>query len=563
MVQRRYITLLLVLAIFLGSVYAAAQIGVDFGGVNVKEVTIQAQGYSIRGTLYTPNGVSGKVPAFVLAHGVSNAKETLGGPALELARNGYVALTIDEKGHGESDTGIGVTDSTLGLGSAVTYLASLPDVDANRIGVAGHSMGAGAVRATVSQNPTIAATILIGGGQSDSTAYAPMNETRPRNLLFIVGRNDVLFNVTSLYAYLRPVFGTNGAISPGTTYGEFGDGTARRLVLLETIHLLEPVDPKTAEEVVSWANSALKPQFSYPLDVKAQTYLLRESLMAVALVAFTASIIPLSQILNGVIPGGVGEATTVRNRFLRERRVLLLWSLLGLVLYLPGMLLGTFVPFPPLLFGASMAWWLLACGVIGLLILAFMAWRRPKGSVSILGYFREAFKIRDIVLSVLLFCLLYAMAYASSNILGEKLRLLVPIFVPLTSSRASVFPLFIPFYLIYFAAESLYLHVYRGRQTAGSTAGNMIRTLLLKLAPYFALLALQYLPMFAANYRLISGSLGFFIEFIWAIVPLLAISTFASWWLYRHTGRIWAGVLLNALLFAWVSSGLFPFTAFG
>ena len=378
MVQRRYITLLLVLAIFLGSVYAAAQIGVDFGGVNVKEVTIQAQGYSVRGTLYTPNGVSGKVPAFALAHGVSNAKETLGGLALELARNGYVALTIDEKGHGESDTGIGVTDLTLGLGSAVTYLASLPDVDANRIGVAGHSMGAGAVRETVSQNPAIAATILIGGGQSDSTTYAPMNETRPRNLLFIVGRNDVLFNVTSLDAYLRPVFGTNGAISPGTTYGEFGDGTARRLVLLETIHLLEPVDPKTAEEVISWANSAMTPQFSYPLNVKAQTYLLREGLMAVALVAFTASIIPLSQILNGVIPGGVGEATTVRHRFLRERRVLILWSLLGLLLYLPGMLLGTFIPFPPLLFGASMAWWLLVSGVIGLLILAFMAWRKPK-----------------------------------------------------------------------------------------------------------------------------------------------------------------------------------------
>ena len=90
----------------------------------------------------------------------------------------------------------------------------------------------------------------------------------------------------------------------------------------------------------------------------------------------------------------------------------------------------------------------------------------------------------------------------------------------------------------------------------------MIRTLFLKLAPYLALLTIQYLPMFAANYRLIPGYLGFFIEFIWAIVPLLAISTFSSWWLYRHTGRIWAGVVLNTLLFAWASAGLFPFTAF-
>jgi hypothetical protein len=93
-------------------------------------------------------------------------------------------------------------------------------------------------------------------------------------------------------------------------------------------------------------------------------------------------------------------------------------------------------------------------------------------------------------------------------------------------------------------------------------AGNAARTVLLKLAPYLALLAVQYLPMFLADYKLISGQLGFFIEFIWAIVPLLMISTFVSWWYYRHTGRIWAGVVMNTLLFAWVCAGLFPFTAF-
>jgi dienelactone hydrolase len=562
MVQHRYLALLILLSIFFGSVYIATQIGHDFGGVSIKEVIIQAQGYTVRGTLYTPYGVSSKLPAFALAHGISNAKETLGGLALELARNGYMALTVDEKGHGESDIGIGVTDSTLGLGSAVTYLTSLPNVDAKRIGVAGHSIGAGAVRATVSQNHQIMATVLIGGGQSDSTIYTPMNETQPKNLLFVVGRNDVLFNLTSLDAYLRPVFGAVDAISPGNTYGEFGDGTARRLVLLETIHLLEPVDPMTVKEVVSWANSALKPDVSYPLGMKAQTYLLREGSMAVALVAFIASIIPLSQILNGLLPGGVGEHTVVRHRFLRERRVLLLWSILGLVLYLPGMFLGALVPFPPLLFGASMAWWLLATGIIGLLILVVMAWRKPKGSVRILGYFRESFKIRDITIGVLLLCLLYAFSYASSTLFGEKLRLLIPIFNPLIAGRAEMFPLFIPFYLVYFIMEGLYLHVYRDRQTAGSTAGNLTRTMLLKLSPYFALLTLQYLPMFMMNYRLISGFFGFYIEFIWAIVSLLAISTFASWWLYRYTGRIWVGVVLNTLLFAWVSAGLFPFSAF-
>jgi hypothetical protein len=145
---------------------------------------------------------------------------------------------------------------------------------------------------------------------------------------------------------------------------------------------------------------------------------------------------------------------------------------------------------------------------------------------------------------------------------GEKLRFIVPIFPPLIANRAQILPLFIPFYLIYFAVESLYLYVYRERQMAGSVAGNLMRTILLKLTPYLAILTVQYLPMYVANYRLLPSSIGFFIEFIWAILPLLLISTFTSWWLYRYTGRIWAGIVLNTLLFAWASAGLFPFTAF-
>jgi len=560
MVQRRYLTLLVILGIFFGSVYWASLINTDFGGVKVTEVTIPAQGYTIRGTLYTPKNMTGKAPAFALAHGISNAKEVLSGIALELARNGYVALTIDEKGHGESDAGFGVTDPTLGLGSAVAYLTTLPCVNSNLIGVCGHSMGAGAVRATVSSNPSIAATVLIGGGQGDS-GYTPMDATHPRNLLFIVGRNDVLFDTKSLDAYLRPVFGTSDQIVPGKVYGEFSNGTARELMVLEAIHLVEPIDHATVNEVVTWANSALRADV-YSSTVKAQTYLIREALMVVALFAFVASIIPISQVVNGLLPGGVGEPVSVRNRFLRERRVLIQWSLLGLVLYLPAMFLGTIIQFPPLLFGASMAWWLLTTGLVGFALFFVMSWRRPKGNVNAFGYLRESFRLRDAVLGAVIMCALYGVAYSSASFFGEKIRFIVPIFTPLIQSRAIVFPLFIPFYLVYFAAEGLYLHVYRERQMAGSTRSNMARTLMLKLAPYLALLTIQYLPMFVANYKLIPGTLGFFIEFIWAIVPLLAISTFSSWWLYRYTGRVWAGIILTTLLFAWASAGLFPFTAF-
>jgi dienelactone hydrolase len=561
MIQRRYLTLIIVLTIFSGSAYYASQFGNDFGGVSVQTVTIEGSGYDISGVLYTPKILTGKFPAFALAHGVSNSKEVLSGVALELAKNGYVALTIDEKGHGESDSGLGVSDPTLGLGSAVTYLKSLPYVDFNRIGVAGHSMGAGSVRAVISSNLDIAETILIGGGQGDDV-YKPMNKTQPRNLLFIVGKNDVLFDLKSLDTYLRPVFGTMNSIAPGTVYGWFGNGTARKLVVLDTIHLLEPIDPATVHEIVEWANSVLYPEVSYPLTVKTQTYLFREGLMLISLISFVALIIPLSQVLNHLLPGSLVDAMQVRHRFLRERRVLLLWSLLGLLLFLPTMFLGVIIPFPPLIFGASMAWWFLMTGIAGLIILAIIVKRQFGGNMKIWGHLIGSFRVRDAALGVVIATILYALAHALVAMFGEKLRFIVPIFPPLIANRAQILPLFIPFYLIYFAVESLYLHVYRERQMAGSAAGNLMRTILLKLTPYLAILTVQYLPMYVANYRLLPSSIGFFIEFIWAILPLLLISTFTSWWLYRYTGRIWAGIVLNTLLFAWASAGLFPFTAF-
>jgi len=546
--------------IFLGSAYAASALDDDFGTIRVREVSILGPGYKIAGKIYIPASISDPTPAFALGHGVSNGKEVLSGEALELARNGYIALTVDLKGHGETDAGIGITDLTLGLSSAVTYLSTRPYVDPTRIGIIGHSMGAGAASAAASSGRDIAALVLIGGGIS-STSYPDMTTTQPSNLLVIVGRNDVLFNVTSLESQLMPVFGSPNPVVPESIYGEFGDGSARKLVVTEAVHLTEPVDPATASEIVAWANSALYPMVSYPMPVRAQTYLLRDVLSAVSLLALIGLIVPVAQVFNGFLPGGLGEPPSVSRRFLRERTVLLSVGLLGLVLFLPAMLLGNIIGFPTLVFGSSLAWWLLVTGFCMLMILPLLA-ERQSGEVGIIRYLRDSFRVRDVGIAVFVFASIYAMTYLSYTLFHQKPSLIVPIFQPLVPARLGVFPLFLPFFAVYFLAEGLFLHVYRGRQRAGSTAGNLTRTLSLRLAPYLLLLAAQYVPIFIADYRLLPGYSGFFVEFLWLIVPLLAASVFVSWALYRYTGRIWCGMVLNTLLFAWASAGLFPFSGF-
>ncbi|TET73079.1 hypothetical protein E3J39_00925 [Candidatus Bathyarchaeota archaeon] len=96
-----------------------------------------------------------------------------------------------------------------------------------------------------------------------------------------------------------------------------------------------------------------------------------------------------------------------------------------------------------------------------------------------------------------------------------------------------------------------------------SSSKETVSGIALKLIPYLAVLGIQYVPMYTLNLRLFPGLLGFFLEFIWAIMPLFAISTAFSWWFHRVTSRIGAGAIFNSLLIAWASASLFPFGTLG
>lgn len=561
--QKNYLVLIVLLMIFFGAIYAASRLDADFGHVKMEEVRIPATGYEMSGLLYIPSEArpDRTRPAVVLAHGISNAKETLSGIALELSRRGVVALTVDLSGHGDSGGSLSSGDQSLGLIDAVNFVKSEPYVDHSLIGVIGHSLGAGAARKTAHEDDSVVVTVFIGGGvgeRGEDSSYGTLSPTFPKNLLMAVGEQDILFDLQELDASLRQVFGTAEQITIGRLYGSFASMDARELFVTPTIHLLEPISPALVSEVVDWVSCA----FASSLPDTGRlglNYLYREAALAVSLIAFVGLIAPLSRIVEAWFGERIEERPTVRHRFLRERSSLLIWGGLGLTLFLPAMFAGAIVAFPPLVFGSSMAWWLSMTGAFGLLVLKIMADRQPNGNVNIKEVLRGSFKAGDLVLSAVVFVILYSLTWFCEALFTEKLKMIVPIFGSLSLDRLQVLPLFIPFYLVYFTADGLYLHVYRDRQAAGSMAGNLMRVSGLKIAPYLGLLLVQYIPMFASNFRLIPGFIGFFVEFLWAILPLFLVSIFSSWWLYRLTGRIGFGAMFNSLLFAWVSAGLFPF----
>ena len=143
-----------------------------------QDIEFDAEGVTLRGWLYLPEGISGPVPAIVMAHGFSAVKEMyLDGFAEAFAAGGLAALVFDNRNFGASDgeprQEIDPWAQVRDYRHAITYAQTRPEVDADRIGVWGSSYSGGHVlvlgaidkrcKCVVAQAPLSAASAISSG----------------------------------------------------------------------------------------------------------------------------------------------------------------------------------------------------------------------------------------------------------------------------------------------------------------------------------------------------------------------------------------------------------------
>jgi len=570
--------IVVLVSIYLSGIGAALLCDTDFGNLDVKMISIPDKGKRISGLLYRPIDATSQnpLPAVVLVHGISGSKQMMSGIALELARHGLVALAIDLVGHGNSEGVFGgdATDPTLGTLAAVGYLEAQPYVNGSLIGLVGHSLGAGAIRATAVAHENIAASVYIAGGLGSmvaGSAYGVLNSTFPKNLLIAVGKYDVLFEMDQLKRAIEPVFEGPQEIAPCFLYGNFSTQTARKLITPPTTHLFEPMDPSIVSEIVLWMNNALRTTGSRPgpfLSIEPN-YVYREAAIFVSLVSFVGLIFSISSVIFDLYPPLVQKAKTETNYGILEVwKTLIIWGSLGLVLLLPMFLVGSLIPIPPLIFGSSFAWWLLAVAIVGLLLILLALPKISTVRLTLRPAVSKSLNHMSVVTAVGIFVLLYSITYLVENVSLMDLRMFViPVFnnlVPVT--RIPMFLVFVPFFGVYFFVEGLYFHEFHtsSGQKSGlkSQAVELMKTIGAKIFPYAALLGVNYFPTVWLNIRPLPTFIGFLVEFFWGVMPLFIISIACSWWFYRKTSNIGTGAILNALLFAWSAAATFPFGAF-
>jgi pimeloyl-ACP methyl ester carboxylesterase len=580
--RQAVIAFVVCLLIMVGAVVVASLVQRDFGNVEVKNVTYpNFNDIQIRAKLLKPVEATqdNPMPGAVYIHGYQNNRETGDAYCIELARRGFVVLNIDAIGRGNSglpnDPGDADFDETYGGRTSLAYLRSLPFVDADAVGMMGHSLGAEMAYTVALEAPGVNALAISGFAYNLAAS-----ETRPRNMLMIIGRwdeyrermtgTDDIEKEWMRTPETRQVFPVEDP-QLGVTYGDFAEGTARRVFVPRTIHIQESHSRAAIAEALEWMKHALQPQEKYWKDAHSQIWPLKEWATLVAMLACFASLLPLGLILLRTrffqaLRGSVsGDYACTGKTYLKYATLngLLMWLYLPLIFVLFGLHVYV-VPIDglfPMMMVNGTVWWFVWINVIGYLL--FRRWFRRQENGPTLAELGVAWDRALAGKTILLAALLFAFAYLSEHLLESlfivDFRFIFPFASDLTPYRVLMFLLYLPFILLGFVLLGVFLHGQLRRPMRESRLRTFfswsLANVLTLTVPLVVFLMFQYVPLFVAGVIPFVGPGGMLASFtmnLFHIIGVLVMVTPISTWFYQLTGKIYLGAFVNAAIVTWM-----------
>jgi dipeptidyl aminopeptidase/acylaminoacyl peptidase len=134
-----------------------------------KAIAFYSEGVRLVGDVFYPEGLrpSERRAGVVLCHGYTGVKDLyLPDNARVLNEAGYVVLTFDYKGWGDSEgprSRLAPYSRVADVQAALTFLGSLPEVDATRLGIYGTSYGGATVVWTAAIDPRVKCVVSVVG----------------------------------------------------------------------------------------------------------------------------------------------------------------------------------------------------------------------------------------------------------------------------------------------------------------------------------------------------------------------------------------------------------------
>lgn len=588
--------LCIALVICLISCIGASLVQTDFGNVTIKDLRFEtASGHQMSALLLVPDTATPEnpAPAIVCSHGWYNNREMQDLNYVEYARRGFVVLSIDMYGHGNSDnleSGTWWDDSNNanGMYDAVQMIADLPFVDKSRIGVTGHSNGALASRTAVlldneAEEQLIAAALLVSNDAvytDENGAYFNMFGSRDAGI--VACQYDEFFHrvkqedgsrsaprdyihQTTAQSFLY--FGQDPAgqeeRSSYTMYTQEIDGEeAIRVIYNPGItHPWAHFSKQVVASSIEFFDAAL----DAPKDIAPnnQVWQVKVFFNAIGLVGFMMFAVSLALVLLDTRTFAIVRAEdNVRPAPALTGRAKswfwgsnLLAAVFSFVVYMVGYsIIGktmpSFFPQSPVYF---IGMWSLLCGLFTLVLIAVGGRVTGQKSDRDTGVRIGGRRLgMTVVLALVVAAASYGLVFLADYFFKTDFRLWVLPLKAFTADKLPIILMYLPFFLVYYICNSISINCYNyfemGKKPWVNTAVmaffNALAPVVMVLVMYICFFVTGYLPNEFVSW--FGGSIiGIWLYPVIVILPVAAV---VSRILYKRTRNPYLAGIIMALL---------------
>ena len=513
-------------------------------------------------------------------------------------------LSFFDPKYTQDSQGNTIADSSCGGSIAYAYLASLPQVDPTRLALSGHSMGTWSSWSVAAdycdavnqagQDISPKAIVLQCGELFRDSAYDSEN-IHFNNVLLLQAKydefsyfRDYTYNVTDdllktplRYEFLKT---TPEEAAWNTTYGDFADGSARRIELLNTNHRLTTHNKEGLAAALDWFDSSITLPEPVPSD--QQKSMAKEWLGLVAMLLVLFSMFPLLTLLltTPLFSSFVQPIPAVETRKTLGqwwRTALLSILLAGASFPFMTQLGHGLLPLPENIFRMTvgngfLCWYLTLILFMVIFSIIGAVTRRKRGvignwyatglgTVNSPGYLSIGLLIKGLILAVIMTGSVYFINLVMEYLYDLDLRFIWPFFRSFNVMRAQQFAVYVPVFCLFYLMNNT--KIMGGLRTAASDHNGFIPALLDWLKNFFVMaggillvVALEYIPFFAgigpgADVFLGGTFGGPFISILILFAPQVLFFSILCTVCYRMTRSVYVGAFTAAFLACWIICG--------
>ena len=590
-------SLWILLLILVASSLAASLVQTSFGDTKVYSIKIPTEnGQWVVGDLFRPVSATADNPAplVVVVPGFQRSKEALSNVAIELARRGIVAISIDPYAQGGSSVSMSrraATTEGYGMFAVVEYAASTPNlnyIDMSRIGATGHSAGGNAAirganyfgrQAQRTGEPSKLHSVFVSGyvltltgevlgdvRSNVGVSYAYYDEGAYRNAL---GNADMRVAPEALRLVnigRDPTLPEVTEVELGKHYGSVGQRTYRIVHNERVLHPFQPYIVEATANQIEYFEHVFG--IDSGLSSRDQVWYWKEFFSLVSLVVAVIMLVPLARGLLRVpvfaslvhpvppplpAPGGRGRV--------------LFWStfsiaaLIACFSYIPMAELSQqlFVKastrvqtwfFPQRMNNAVMMWAVLN-GLVGFLMfwLSYRFYGRQHGVVPDMWGARITGREfgKTVLLALVVYVAFYLLLFAMYFFFHVDYRFL---FMGVRIFRAEelwLLLMYVPFFFIFFLSNSL--RVNGAMRTAGQSEWRgMLLAGVGNSLGLFLIVIVQYVTFWLTGTVYWTDG-WLYVNLLFAVVPMMFVLPYFNRYFFRMTGRIYLGPMITCLVF--------------